>query len=419
MGEFRFKDGHLQVEGVPLGTVAEEFGTPAFVYSRASIVQAYESFENAFSGHEHLICYAVKANSNLGILNLLSSMGSVFDIVSGGELHRVIEAGGDPGKVVFSGVGKQPWEIRLALETGIACFNLESGSELDLLNKIATDLDRIAPVSVRVNPDVDAKTHPYTSTGLKDNKFGVCAGDAILIYRKAQELANIDIKGIDFHIGSQITGLSPFIDSLTLILDLVDELETMDITLSHIDVGGGIGIVYEDEPRVDIEEYAGLILQTLGNRKHRLLFEPGRFIVGNAGILLTRVNNIKQNGARRFAVVDAAMNDLIRPALYQSWQKIENIDQSDAPLRNYDVVGPVCETADFLAHNRMLSVREGDLLAIFSSGAYGFVMSSNYNSRNRAPELIVSGTDIHCVRRRESIADQIRLESILDTKRLQ
>lgn len=413
MSEFHFSDGQLQVEGVPLQSIADEFSTPTFVYSKASIVTAYENFQKAFIGHDHLICYAVKANSNLGILSLLASMGSGFDIVSGGELHRVIMAGGEPGKIIFSGVGKQAWEIQLALETGIACFNLESDSELNLLNDTAIKLDKVAAISVRVNPDVDAKTHPYTATGLKENKFGVPAKDAIEMYRKAQRLPNIEIKGINYHIGSQITEIAPFIDSLTHILGLVDELEAMDISLSHIDVGGGIGIVYQDEQPIDIDEYAGSILQALGNHKHQLLFEPGRFIVGNAGILLTRVLNIKQNGDKKFAVVDAAMNDLLRPALYQSWQRIENVEQSDEPMHRYDVVGPVCESADFLARNRLLCVREGDLLAIFSSGAYGFVMSSNYNSRNRAAELLVSGVDVHCVRKRETIADQISLESVL------
>ena len=415
MSEFHFSDGQLQVEDVPLRAIADEFDTPTFVYSRAAIVTAYEKYQNAFSGHEHLICYAVKANSNLGILSLLASMGSGFDIVSGGELHRVIQAGGEPGKVVFSGVGKQAWEIQLALESGIACFNLESDSELQLLNEIATKLGKVAAISVRVNPDVDAKTHPYTATGLKENKFGVSARDAMAIYRRAQQLPNIKIEGIDYHIGSQITDLSPLIDSLTHILELVDELEAMDISLSHIDVGGGIGIAYHDEQPIDIDDYASSILQTLGGHRLRLLFEPGRFIVGNAGILLTRVITIKQNDDKKFVVVDAAMNDLIRPALYQSWQQIENVEQSDEPTDFYDVVGPVCESADFLARNRKLFVREGDLLAIFSCGAYGFVMSSNYNSRNRAAELIVSGADIHCVRKRESIADQIRLESVLDS----
>lgn len=415
MSEFHFFNGQLQAEGVPLSAIADEFSTPTFVYSKASIVTAYENFQNAFSGHEHLICYSVKANSNLGILSLLASMGSGFDIVSGGELHRVITAGGDPAKVVFSGVGKQAWEIQLALESGIACFNLESASELHLLNELAVKLGKVAAISVRVNPDVDANTHPYIATGLKANKFGVSARDAMMIYRKAQQLPNIEIKGIDYHIGSQITDLSPLVDSLTSILVLVDKLEDMGIILSHIDVGGGIGILYKDEQTINIDDYASSILRILDKRKFQLLFEPGRFIVGNAGILLTRVITIKQNGEKKFIVVDAAMNDLIRPALYQSWQRIENVRQSDEPTQNCDIVGPVCESADFLARNRKLFVREGDLLAIFSSGAYGFVMSSNYNSRNRAAELIVSGTDVHCVRKRESIADQIRLESVLDT----
>ncbi|MBQ74251.1 MAG: diaminopimelate decarboxylase [Gammaproteobacteria bacterium] len=412
MSEFEFLDGQLHAEGVPLSKIAEEYGTPTFVYSKASIVTAYENFQAAFSGHDHQICYAVKANSNLGILSLLASMGSGFDIVSGGELQRVLKAGGEAAKVVFSGVGKQAWEIELAIEKGIGCFNLESDSELNLVNEIAARLNKIAAISVRVNPDVDAKTHPYTATGLKENKFGVSAREAVAIYRRAAKLSNIEIQGIDYHIGSQITDISPLVDSLAHILELVDELETMNISLSHIDVGGGIGITYKDEQSINIDEYASAILQTLGDHGQKLLFEPGRYIVGNAGILLSRVVTIKQNDNKKFAVVDAAMNDLIRPALYQSWQRIENIEQSSGPRDSYDVVGPICESADFLGKNRELPLCKGDLVAVYSSGAYGFVMSSNYNSRNRAAELLVSGTDIHCIRQRESFADQIRLESI-------
>lgn len=418
MKAFHYSNGSLHAEQVSLETIADEFDTPTFVYSRSAIVEAYQNFEKAFSGHDHLICYAVKANSNLGVLGLLASLGAGFDIVSGGELHRVIEAGGEPGKIVFSGVGKQPWEINAALEAGIGCFNLESASELSVLNELAVNLDKTARISVRVNPDVDPKTHPYIATGLKESKFGVSVDQALAIYQQAAGLANIDVIGIDFHIGSQIVELSPFTDALTCILELVDELERTGIMLSHIDVGGGIGITYQDEAPVDVAEYASCILQILGNRSHRLLFEPGRLIVGNAGILLTRVTTIKQNVGKNFAVVDAAMNDLIRPALYQSWQDIKCVKSSDpstAPpnSKKYDVVGPVCESSDFLARDRELSINEGDLLAIWSSGAYAFAMSSNYNSRNRAAEVIVVDDSVFCVRKRETIADQIRLESIL------
>ena len=418
MKSFHYTNGSLHAEQVSLETIADEFDTPTFVYSRSAIVEAYQNFEKAFSGRNHLICYAVKANSNLGVLGLLASLGAGFDIVSGGELHRVIEAGGDPSKIVFSGVGKQTWEINAALQAGISCFNLESASELVVLNQLAVNLDKTAPISVRVNPDVDPKTHPYIATGLKESKFGVSMDEALAIYQQAAQLPNIDVIGIDFHIGSQIVELSPFSDALTRILELVDELERTGITLSHIDLGGGLGITYKDEQPIHVEEYASCILQIMGNRSHRLLCEPGRLIVGNAGVLLTRVTTIKQNEGKNFAVVDAAMNDLIRPALYQSWQDIKCVNSSNQSTtaqasKIYDVVGPICESSDFLARDRELSINEGDLLAICSSGAYAFAMSSNYNSRNRAAEVIVSDDTVFCVRKRETIADQIRLESIL------
>ncbi len=416
MNAFQYVNGRLQAEDVPLEAIADEFDTPTFIYSRSAIVEAYRNFENAFTGKDHLICYAVKANSNLGVLGLLASLGAGFDIVSGGELHRVLDAGGDPAKVVFSGVGKQNWEINAALKANIACFNLESASELRVLNRLAANLNTSARISVRVNPNVDPKTHPYIATGLKESKFGVSAGEAMVIYLEANKLPNIEVIGIDFHIGSQIVELSPFSDALMRILELVDELEKTDIRLSHIDVGGGIGITYKDEQPVDVAEYAACILQILGNRSHRLLCEPGRHIVGNAGILLTRITTIKQNEGKKFAIVDAAMNDLIRPALYQSWQDIKCVvtsNQSAPNAAKYDVVGPVCESSDFLGRDRELEINEGDLLAIFSAGAYGFTMSSNYNSRNRAAEVIVSGGTVHCVRKRETIADQVRLETTL------
>jgi diaminopimelate decarboxylase len=413
MSIFNFRKGTLHAEDVSLETVADEYGTPTFVYSTKAIKDAYRNFQNAFSGHDHLICYAVKANSNLGVLSLFAQMGAGFDIVSGGELQRVLEAGGEPSKIVFSGVGKQEWEINLALEVGIHCFNLESVSELRLLSTLATRANKTAPISLRVNPDVDPKTHPYISTGLKENKFGVAIDDAVSIYQEADGLEGIEITGVDFHIGSQITQLSPFADTMVRILELVDDLEKVNINLSHIDLGGGLGITYDDENPVDVDEYASCILQAMGNRPHKLLFEPGRVFVGNAGILLTRATTLKENGGKNYVVVDAAMNDLIRPALYQAWQRIETVAQANTELKTVDIVGPVCESSDFLGKDRQLSVEEGDLLAIHSSGAYGFAMSSNYNSRNRAAEIIVSGNEAYCVRKRETIADQLRLESVL------
>ncbi len=412
MSVFASRNGSLHVEDVPLTDIADEYGTPTFVYSKRAIIEAYTEFHQAFERHPHLICYAVKANSNLAVLNILAGLGAGFDIVSGGELQRVLAAGGDPEKIVFSGVGKQHWELSLALKTGISCFNLESAEELHLLNQIAAQLGVTAAVSVRVNPNVDAQTHPYISTGLRENKFGVSDSQALQIYRQAHEMAHIAIKGIDFHIGSQITELSPFADALARILDLVDQLEKEDITLAHIDVGGGLGIRYQDEAPIDVQEYASCVLQTLGNRRQKLIFEPGRMLVGNAGLLLTQVLVTKHNGEKRFVVVDAAMNDLIRPALYQAWQKIVNVADGGNPSL-CDVVGPVCETGDFLAKDRNLDASAGDLLAIHSSGAYGFVMSSNYNSRNRACEVMVAGDQSFCVRQRESFEDQVRLETIL------
>jgi len=413
MSVFQYKNGTLHAEDVLLEQIAEEFGTPTFVYSKKAIVDAYQNFHNAFSSHDHLICYSVKANSNLGVLGLFSQMGAGFDIVSGGELQRVLEAGGKPQKIVFSGVGKQEWEINLALEVGIGCFNLESVSELRLLSRLATTANKTARISLRVNPDVDPKTHPYISTGLKENKFGIPMVEAVSIYQEADGLDSIKVEGVDFHIGSQITELSPFADTMIRILELVDDLEKINISLSHIDLGGGLGITYDDETPVDVEEYASSILQAMGNRPQKLLFEPGRIFVGNAGLLLTRATTLKENGDKNFVVVDAAMNDLIRPALYQAWQRIESVAETGGELKTVDVVGPVCESSDFLGKDRLLSVKEGDLLAIHSAGAYGFGMSSNYNSRNRAAEVIVSGDQCYCARRRETIADQLRLESTL------
>ena len=408
-------DGHLHMEQVSLQEIAQTHGTPCFVYSESAISSAYQAFHDAFSIHPHRICYAVKANSNLAILQTLAALGSGFDIVSGGELARVLKAGGDPKSVVFSGVGKQDWEILFALEKNISCFNVESASELRRIARLAASTETIAPISIRVNPDVDPNTHPYISTGLKENKFGVSIEDALILYHEARELESLRIIGVDCHIGSQITELTPFLDALTRILSLVDELESQDITLEHIDLGGGIGIQYQDETPIEVGDFAGAIEQAMSGRPQSLMFEPGRLIVANAGVLLTTVNTLKSNDNKNFAVVDAAMNDLIRPALYSAWQKVTPVtlrDEVACVERNWDIVGPVCETGDFLAKDRILSLQEDDLLAILSAGAYGFVMSSNYNSRPRSPEVLISGQDHYCIRKRETIEDLFALESM-------
>ena len=415
MTAFHRVDGELHVEQVPLKDIAEHYGTPTFVYARGSIVSAYRDFTRAFNAHPHRICYAVKANSNIAVLHLLAGLGAAFDIVSGGELERVIAAGGDPGGVVFSGVGKQDWELLAALDRGIACFNVESASELATLARLAAAKGQVAPVSVRVNPDVDPETHPYIATGLRESKFGVAPDEALSLYLQAKKLDSIKIIGVDCHIGSQITDLAPFLAALTRILALVDELQGHDIAIEHIDLGGGLGVCYRDEIPLDLTVFAGAILQKMNGRKEQLVFEPGRVIVANSGVLLTRVNTLKSNGDKHFAVVDAAMNDLARPALYQAWHDVSTVGKSSgAHPAIWDLVGPVCESGDFLARARQLSIMEGDLLAVHSVGAYGFVMSSNYNTRSRAPEVLVSGNEHFCIRRRETIADQLRLEAIPD-----
>lgn len=413
MNYFENREGDLHAEDVSLSDIANEYGTPTFVYSKAAIVDAYTKFSSAFSRHDHRVCYAVKANSNLAVLGLLASLQASFDIVSGGELQRVLRAGGQADRIVFSGVGKQEWELREALTAGIGCFNVESEFELEQLQIIAQQMDTTAPISIRVNPDVDAGTHPYISTGLKENKFGVSTSKALALYERAHTMPHIEIVGIDCHIGSQITELAPFLEAMTKVIELVDRLETDGITLKHIDLGGGIGVRYKDEEAIDLDAFAGSVLQLLGHRKQTLLFEPGRYIVANAGVLLSTVIGTKNNEGKDFAVIDAAMNDLIRPALYQSWQRVELLKPSIGERRHYDLVGPVCETGDFLAKDRDLSLAQGDQVAIHSSGAYGFVMSSNYNSRNRAAEVMVDGADFHVVRARETIEDQLRLESLL------
>lgn len=410
-------DGELHVESIACSVLAERHGTPLFVYSRAAIEQAWHSFDRALGQRRHLICYSVKANSNLGVLDVLVRLGSGFDIVSGGELKRVLAAGGPPGNIVFSGVGKSVHEIADALQVGIRCFNIESGSELERIAEIAAAHGVVAPVSFRINPDVDAGTHPYISTGLKENKFGVNMADALELYARAASLGAIDVQGIDCHIGSQLTEIDPYRDALARLMSLVDTLAGQGITLSHLDVGGGQGIRYRDETPLDIHAWAACIDAAIGDRELEIMTEPGRSIVGQAGVMLTRVEYLKSNESRHFAVVDAAMNDLIRPALYGAWQSIEPVVTAEsgnkAESRMYDVVGPVCESADFLGKSRELAIAEGDLLAVMSSGAYAAVMSSNYNTRPRAAEVMVDGDSDHVVRAREHTEALFASESML------
>ena len=413
MNFFEVKNAELHAESVPLSDIAAQFGTPCYVYSRAALTAAYKKFEQAFAGRDHLICYAVKANPNLGILNLFARLGSGFDIVSGGELKRVLAAGGDVNKVVFSGVGKSDEEFRFALAAGILCFNVESESELSHLNRIAGEMGKIAPISLRVNPNVDAKTHPYIATGLKDNKFGVAYEESLALYRKAKALPNLHIHGIDCHIGSQLTEVSPFVDALEKVLLLIDQLEAEGIKFSHMDLGGGIGIRYLDETPPQIADYAKALMEKLANRTHKILIEPGRALVGNAGLLLTKVEYLKPGSGKNFAIVDAAMNDLMRPALYDAYHDIVAVKNSDAASVTYEVVGPVCESGDFLGHDRSLAIEEGDLVAIMSAGAYGMSMSSNYNTRPRAAEVMVDGDQVHLIRQREELEQLFALEKTL------
>ena len=404
----------LHVEEVALSEVAARFGTPCYVYSKAALIRAYREFSEAFTGRDVLICYAVKANSNLAILGLYAKLGAGFDIVSEGELARVLAAGGDPRKVVFSGVGKRADEMRVALEHNILCFNVESQPELLRLSAVASEMGVRAAVSLRVNPDVDPKTHPYIATGLKQNKFGVAIEEALVLYRVARQLPSIDMVGIDCHIGSQITDIAPFSDALEKLLQLVDKLEHEGIALHHLDLGGGIGIRYKDEQPIKIQHYADTLMGLLGSRRQQLIFEPGRSFVGNAGLLLTRVEYIKQGGDRRFAIVDAAMNDLIRPALYDAYHEIVNVSPSaNAESVQYDIVGPVCESGDFLGRDRTLAIAPGDLLAVLSTGAYGSVMSSNYNTRPRATEVMIDGATMHLIRSRERLEDLYAGEHLL------
>ncbi|BCX81338.1 diaminopimelate decarboxylase [Methylomarinovum caldicuralii] len=414
MDFFDYRDGELYAEDVPVAAIAAEYGTPAYVYSRATLERHWRAFDAAFGGHPHLICYAVKANSNLAVLNLLARLGSGFDIVSVGELERVLRAGGDPAKVVFSGVGKREDELRLALEVGIRCFNVEVPQELDRLERLAEEMGVRAPVSLRVNPDVDARTHPYIATGLKENKFGIDVAEAPDLYRRIADSSHLEVEGIDCHIGSQLTHVEPFLDALDRVLELAEGLAAEGITLRHLDLGGGLGIRYHDENPPLPAEYVAALLERLGGRDWEILLEPGRAIAGNAGILVTRVEYLKRTPAKWFAIVDAAMNDLLRPALYDAWQEIVPVrPRDDIPVREYDIVGPVCETGDFLGRGRHLALGEGDLLAVRSAGAYGFTMSSNYNSRPRPPEILVDGGRLHLARRRETLEDLWRGEQVL------
>ncbi len=410
---FSRHDGELCVESTPLSRVAEQFGTPCYVYSHGALSAAYRSFEQAFAERDHLICYAVKANSSLAILNLFARLGAGFDIVSGGELTRVLAAGGDAGKVVFSGVGKTAEEMRAALEAGILCFNVESESELDRLNRIAGEMGKRAPVSLRVNPDVDPKTHPYISTGLKGNKFGIAYADAVRVYRKANDLPHLEVTGIDCHIGSQITEVSPFADALDKVLALIDALEREGIAMHHLDLGGGLGICYSDETPPPVADYADALLEKLAGRKFRILVEPGRALVGNAGLLLTQVEYLKHGETKNFAIVDAAMNDLMRPALYDAYHAILPVWEGAGVAQRYEIVGPVCESGDFLGHDRHLHLAEGDLLAVMSAGAYGMSMSSNYNTRPRAAEVMVQEKTMQSIREREKIDQLFALERLL------
>ena len=425
MDHFTYRNGRLFAEDVDLTAIAHAHGTPCYVYSRATLERHWHAFDRAFANHDHLVCYSVKSNSNLAVLNVLARLGSGFDIVSVGELERVLRAGGQASKIVFSGVGKRADEMRRALEVGIYCFNVESVAELERLNSVAAQMNNgrgvRAPVSLRVNPDVDAGTHPYISTGLKENKFGIDIADAPAAYARAATLPHINIIGVDCHIGSQLTEVTPFVDALERVLALIDQLAAQGISIHHLDIGGGLGIPYSSEAPPSPSEYAQALLPKLQGRNYKILLEPGRAIVGNAGVLLTQVEYLKHTPHKNFAIVDAGMNDLIRPALYNAWQKIvpviervpDTIEQRSSETRCYDIVGPVCETGDFLGKDRELNLQPGDLLAVRSAGAYGFVMSSNYNTRPRAAEVMVDGAQIHVVRARERLDELMAGERLL------
>lgn len=426
MSHFSYRNGVLCAENVPLSDLAARFGSPTYVYSKAALVKNFRSYadackENGRDAASALVCYSVKSNSNLAVLNLLAGLGSGFDIVSGGELLRVLAAGGDPRKVIFSGVGKTAEEMRLALQHDILCFNVESTAELERLNEVAGMMGRQAPVSLRVNPNVDAKTHPYISTGLKENKFGIAYEEAFGTYRRAAALPHIRVVGIDCHIGSQLLDDAPLLEALDRLIELVDKLEAEGIHIHHLDIGGGIGISYQGDKPVAVRDYLGRLFARIDQwreRSHRtapiqVLFEPGRSIVGNAGVLLTRVEYLKHGESKNFAIVDAAMNDLIRPAMYEAWHDVQPVVQRPAPMQTYDIVGPVCESGDWLARERELAIEQGDLLAILSAGAYGMTMASNYNTRGRAAEVMVDGDTAHLIRKREAASDLFALESLL------
>ena len=414
MDFFNYRNNRLYAEDVDLMELVATYGTPCYVYSRATLERHWHAFDNVFKGREHLVCYAVKANSNIAVLNILAKLGSGFDIVSSGELERVLHAGGDSKKIVFSGVGKSKAEISRAIDVGIYCFNVESASELDRINDIAGQMGERTRISLRVNPDVDARTHPYIATGLKENKFGIDIASARSIYLHAAGLPHIDIAGLDCHIGSQLTEVEPFIDAVERLLELADALKDDGIVLRHIDIGGGLGITYRDEEPPSPESYAQRLLEKFANRDYAIFIEPGRAIAGNAGILLTRVEYIKHGPHKNFAIVDAGMNDLVRPALYDAWQAIiPVVPRNGEQPRRYDIVGPVCETGDFLGKDRELAIQSGDVLAVRSAGAYGFVMSSNYNSRPRAPEVVVDGERMHLARPREQLSALFTDEQML------
>ena len=407
-------NGDLFMENIALNDIADQFGTPCYVYSKRAIELNYSAYVTALGGYPHLVCYAVKSNSNIAVLQTLAALGAGFDIVSIGELERVLLAGGDPSKVVFSGLAKTADEMNRALEAGIHCFNVESESELVLLNATAASLSVNAPVSIRVNPDVDAKTHPYISTGLKEDKFGIDIDQALGVYERAAQMDNIDLIGVDCHIGSQLTEVKPFLDAMARLLILVDQLTERDIPLAHIDIGGGLGVRYQNEQTLSVGDYMAELLPLLAQRNETLILEPGRSITANAGVLLTRVQYLKSNDHKNFAIVNAAMNDMLRPSLYQAWMDIQPISiHSDSEEKIYDVVGPVCESGDFLGKDRTLSISEGDYLCLFSAGSYGFVMSSNYNSRPRVAEIMVDGEQVHLIRQRETLKDLVRGEQLL------
>lgn len=413
MQAFTRQGNVLHAEGVALTAIAAQFGTPTYVYSRAHIEASFRAYTQALEGCEHLVCFAVKANSNLAVLNVLAQLGAGFDIVSRGELERVLAAGGQASKIVFSGVGKSRDDMRRALEVGVHCFNVESDVELERLQEVAAELGVKAPVSLRVNPDVNPKTHPYISTGLKENKFGIDIEQAPAVYLRAASLPNIDVQGVDCHIGSQLTEIEPFLDALDRLLALIDTLAAQGVTIHHLDLGGGLGVQYRDEQPPLAGDYVQAVRERIAGRKLKLVFEPGRSIVANAGVLLTQVEFLKHTAHKDFAIIDAAMNDLIRPALYQAWMDVQPVTPRDGELRNYDLVGPICETGDFLAKNRDLCLAEGDLLAVCSAGAYGFVMSSNYNTRGRAAEVMVDGSKAHLVRERETLQSLFAGERLL------